>query len=298
MNQQFPGYGPTPHPEDRDDFGAATPPAAGYAGYSSTPNYSQPINAAGSQQPPSVMTAFKAGFSATFRNAAVWIGASAIIGVLFFLMGIGVGIAGSTDAADLDSVNIAPGPFDLLSTILGVVISVFAIRLALFTVDLPKVTWSHIGKDLPFWRVLGASVLMQFIIFLVAIIPAFLVAMPMLNGGTVPDVDDTEAVGAFFGALFGALAVLMIVSMLVSPLVILLPYAVADGRSLGEGLRLGAKNYGRLLGLSVLLSLTSVLAAIVTLGLALVIMIPVLYIAQAHFYRQVAGQAAPATPAF
>lgn len=59
------------------------------------------------------------------------------------------------------------------------------------------------------------------------------------------------------------------------------------------GFRAGLRNYGRLLAFNLVAGVVVGFAAVLTLGLALIVLGPVLLLAQAMLYRQAAGGPLP-----
>ncbi|HCD2523102.1 TPA: hypothetical protein NBR61_000392 [Corynebacterium striatum] len=327
-NNDLPRYEPTNHPEDRPDYGL--PSYGSYGAQSSEPGYAGTANGntygsygpygAGNLSgrnhaapaytgPVSATKAIGWGFRATFANWQLWIlGAFALIAVTLVLSFIGAAISGglsggseeATAAAGLSSMAV-----NILSTLFSLIVSLVVMRLAFCQIDDPATSWGYVGKNVRWVQpfvvglvvniVIGGLMLIGLLIFGGATFVALFngdIEAALFNGDIESDADAMKAVST----ILGFVAVAMLISWLIQPLYVLMQWFAADGESIGDafkkGFAAGKANYGQLLLFSFLMLLLA-LATILTLGLGMLVIMPVSMLAQAHIMRQCANRYAP-----
>ncbi|HCJ68155.1 MAG: hypothetical protein ACTIKY_02410 [Corynebacterium casei] len=324
----LPRYGSTNHPEDRPDYGQGgyaqsgngQPYSSGYdsnygnAGYSGAQfggaGYSENLFNNGSGQRDLVETdgklqvfsAIGFGFKRTFSNAKLWLlGSLAFIVVSFILGGI-VGAIFGNDAGQTG------GGFELGTDLAGNIVSLislalmpFVYRLATKEVDSRSTGWSALGKDVYYFPTLAIT----FILSLISLVFSFFVVtvilgsfFAQLEAAGTDEVEFYNSLAANIGTFLGILMLIMVGYLLVTPLYQLMVWYAADGRagigqSIVQGFRSGAANYFRLIGFNIAISVVMVFITLVTLGLGMIIALPVYLLAQAHAYRQIAGGPVP-----
>lgn len=318
-NNDLPRYEPTNHPEDRPDYGL--PSYGSYGAQSSEPGYAGTVNgnAYGSYGPYGAgnlsgrnhaapaytgpVSATKAigwGFRATFANWQLWIlGAFAVIAVTLVLSLIGGVITGglsggseeATAAAGLSSMAV-----NILSTLFSLIVSLVVMRLAFYQIDDPATSWGYVGKNVrwvqPFVVGLVVNIVIGGLMLIGLLIFGGAAFVALFNGDIESDADAMKAVST----ILGFEAVGMLISWLIQPLYVLMQWFAADGESIGgafkKGFAAGKANYGQLLLFSFLMLLLA-LATILTLGLGMLVIMPVSMLAQAHIMRQCANRYAP-----
>lgn len=312
----LPRYQPTNHPEDRPNFGHAQEGNAGYsnAGYGNAGygngGYGDPagvgyqganegaygVGKGNALTRPSdgrinIGDAIGWGFKAAFSNWKLWILGALAFGVVIGLISVIAGaIAGSTGNYDpqnpFGAGQIIP---QILSGILGFVISLIIYRLALRQIDEANAGWGDIGKDVRWGPTLAVMLIIGVVSSIICVIVASVLGVWAANTNPVTDAQLAAAVGK----MLGGLALLMLASLLLSPLYYLMAWYAADGRagvggSIREGFRAGKRNYSPLLGLSLLTGLIS----FITLPVGF-LTYPAILLAMAHGYRQAAGGPVP-----
>ncbi len=288
-NDDFPRYEPTNHPEDRPDYGqlpsyggAHEGNAQGYAGYH-----------AGQPQRTGRVSAIDAvswAFRAVFSNWKLWILGTllaGVLGVVFFAISGGVGAATASVDGDISASSTI---MQIISWVIGIVLTLMLMRLALFQIDDSRTGWGYLFKNVRWWQPL--------VIMVVIGVVAGLISFVALRGsaaglvGNAEQLSDEEALTAVMGML-GVLAVISLISFFVQPLFSLMQWFAADGDSVGDavkkGFQAGKNNYGQLLLLSIL-NFFIVVAGFLLLGIGLIVAYPVTLLAQAHMYRQCAGR--------
>lgn len=294
---QYPSYPSTPHPEDTPNFGAGY--GAGYAGYGyeqsaygqpggGQPGFGQP-QGTGKVQP---MEAVSWAFGAVFRNWLLWI----VGAVAFFvvIMGVSFAIEAVSGTQPGLGYQIAQFALTLLIAAAGVLIYHGALR----QVDKPKISLGDFTDNVNFGPAFGLTILLQVvvsIVFGIIAVPFFLAGNPIGEA----QMASTDEAMAFLGTLFAALAVIMVLAVLLAPLTQFMVWYVIDrratfGGAIVEGFRAGVRNYGRLLAFNLVAGIVVGLAAVITFGLALMVLGPVLVLAQAMLFRQAAAGPLPA----
>ena len=288
-NDDFPRYEPTNHPEDRPDYGqlpsyggAHEGNAQGYAGYhAGQPQHTGRVSA---------IDAVSWAFRAVFSNWKLWILGTllaGVLGVVFFAISGGVGAATASVDGDISASSTI---MQIISWVIGIVLTLMLMRLALFQIDDSRTGWGYLFKNVRWWQPL--------VIMVVIGVVAGLISFVALRGsaaglvGNAEQLSDEEACTAVMG-MMGVLAVISLISFFVQPLFSLMQWFAADGDSVGDavkkGFQAGKNNYGQLLLLSIL-NFFIVVAGFLLLGIGLIVAYPVTLLAQAHMYRQCAGR--------
>lgn len=288
-NDDFPRYEPTNHPEDRPDYGqlpsyggAHEGNAQGYAGYH-----------AGQTQHTGRVSAIDAvswAFRAVFSNWKLWILGTllaGVLGVVFFAISGGVGAATASVDGDISASSTI---MQIISWVIGIVVTLMLMRLALFQIDDSRTGWGYLFKNVRWWQPLVIMV----VIGVVAGLISFVVVRGSAAGlaGNAEQLSDEEAFTAVMGML-GVMAVISLISFFIQPFFSLMQWFAADGDSVGDavkkGFQAGKNNYGQLLLLSIL-NFFIIVAGFLLLGIGLIVAYPVTLLAQAHMFRQCAGR--------
>lgn len=292
---QYPSYPSTPHPEDTPGYG-------GYDGYGYTeqpaygrPAYGQP-QGTGKVQP---MEAVSWAFGTVFRNWLLWIVGALALGVV--VMGVSAfvdmafgGLGGGAGVQNGFGYQVAQIAMALLTSAL----MVFVYHGALRQVDRQKIGPGDFTHDVNFGPAFALTVVLQVlssVVFAVIAVPLFMAGNPI---GEAQMASTDEALAAL-GTVLAALAVVLVVAVLIAPLTTFMVWFVLDRRAtfsggIVEGFRAGLRNYGRLLAFNLVAGVVVGVAAILTLGVALIVFGPVLLLAQAMMYRQAAAGPLPA----
>lgn len=288
-NDDFPRYEPTNHPEDRPDYGqlpsyggAHEGNAQGYAGYhAGQPQHTGRVSA---------IDAVSWAFRAVFSNWKLWILGTllaGVLGVVFFAISGGVGAATASVDGDISASSTI---MQIISWVIGIVLTLMLMRLALFQIDDSRTGWGYLFKNVRWWQPLVIMV----VIGVVAGLISFVVVRGSAAGlaGNAEQLSDEEAFTAVMGML-GVLAVISLISFFVQPLFSLMQWFAADGDGVGDavkkGFQAGKYNYGQLLLLSIL-NFFIIVAGFLLLGIGLIVAYPVTLLAQAHMFRQCAGR--------
>lgn len=311
----YPAYPSTTHPEDREDFGK---PGAGYgaAGYDQGAGYGADYeghgyDAAGYDQGygygdepavrqgdgrVSITESIAWGFRAVFSGWQVW-----VLGTLAMLVVVGV-LGGIGVAADINSGSETGSAVGFVINSLVNFGMLFLMplvyNLALGHVSRGRVDWGMLKENLNYLPTLGMSVVVSAVVgILVAVILVPGLLLTVFSAASTSTGDDLPA-----GALIGlgvVMLLVLLVGLIAGPLTALWTWVVADrrasfGAAIGVGFRAGLKNFFPLLGLSILLGLITFVLTLITFGLALLVVMPASYNAQAHAYRQAVGGVIPA----
>ena len=288
-NDDFPRYEPTNHPEDRPDYGQLPSyggshegNAQGYAGYhAGQPQHTGKVSA---------IDAVSWAFRAVFSNWKLWILGTllaGILGVVFFAISGGVGAATASADGDLSASSTI---MQIISWVIGIVLTLALMRLALFQIDDSRTGWGYLFKNVRWWQPLVIMV----VISLVGGLISFVAVRGSAEGlaGNAEQLSDEEAFAAVMGML-GVLAVISLISFFIQPFFSLMQWFAADGDSVGEavkkGFQAGKNNYGQMLLLAIL-NFFIIVAGFLLLGIGLIVAYPVTLLAQAHMFRQCAGR--------
>ncbi|MGP6172998.1 hypothetical protein [Corynebacterium sp. A21] len=306
----FPPYPSTPHPEDQpqgfpgpdstgpqypgyNDYGTGYSQqgqpgyhgyAQGYQGNGGQPAAGQLVRGDGRVD---IMMAVRFGFKSVFSNALIWILGT----VIFFFLLVAISSVISLATVDPNNISGATVTGDIANFLVSAVSIVFSVLLytgALKQVDKPKIKLRDFWEELNFWPTFGVLVIIGVVAGLVGGILVALTIAPTLMSGEVPG--GAEVIGMILGML-----VLFLVILLVTPLYSYMAWYAADRRegflgSIKHGFRDGARNYLKLLAYNVIAGLLMFVGAIVTLGLAIIILAPASLLISAHIYRQIAGE--------
>lgn len=295
-DQNYGNYPDTPHPEDQ--------PGYGYASYQDNQNYpgsyAAPLGNPGQPGQPGqpgvreagtgtvdVMRAVNWAFSATFKNWTVW-----ILGALaFFAAIVVVSMTISIVAVVTSGGEPTTNPLlSLLSGLLGMAVSLLFYNAATRQLDRQKIGWGD------FFRGMNAGPLIGFLLLNAVLGLLIMTVGELVTTGSVqtltgaePSTDWEDLSRLLLGQLGATL-----VSLLIAPLVVFIPYYLADRRAgfvdaIRLGISAGARNYGKLLLTMFLMGLVGGLAVLVTLGLGVLVVLPVIMLVYAHLYRQASG---------
>ena len=288
-NDDFPRYEPTNHPEDRPDYGQLPSyggshegNAQGYAGYhAGQPQHTGKVSA---------IDAVSWAFRTVFGNWKLWILGTLLagfLGVVFFAISGGVGAATASADGDLSASSTI---MQIISWVIGIVLTLALMRLALFQIDDARTGWGYLFKNVRWWQPL--------VIMLVIGAVASLIAFAAVGGtvyGLLNDAEnmtEDEAVAAVLSVM-GIMGVIMLISFFIQPFFSLMQWFAADGDSVGDavkkGFQAGKNNYGQMLLLAIL-NFFIIIGGFLLLGIGLIVAYPVTLLAQAHMFRQCAGR--------
>ncbi|MER0088687.1 hypothetical protein ABRP86_08075 [Corynebacterium sp. KPL3927] len=297
-NDDFPRYEPTDHPEDQPSYGSLPSYGGshesgsyessgnqGYAGYQAQDNT---VNPGGFTGKPSAIDSISWAFRTVFKNWKLWILGALLVGVIVVaISGVSMAVAPSegADASGAGSI------VQIVSYIITVVVSLLAMRLALFQIDDPRTGWSYVGKDVRWWQPLVIMIIIGIITSVVMFI--FVGGSIFLGPDAGADATEEEALEAI-ASFFGVLAVVSLISLFIQPFYMLMQWFAADGDGVGQAIKNGFKagkgNYGQLLLLTVLNALI-VIAGGILLLVGLIVAVPVTLLATAYLFRQCTGRA-------
>ena len=288
-NDDFPRYEPTNHPEDRPDYGqlpsyggSHEDNAQGYASYhAGQPQHTGKVSA---------IDAVSWAFRAVFGNWKLWILGTLLagfLGVVFFAISGGVGAATASADGDLSASSTI---MQIISWVIGIVLTLALMRLALFQIDDSRTGWGYLFKNVRWWQPLVIMVVIGIVGGLISFVAVRGSAAGLADNAE--QLSDEEAFAAVMGML-GVLAVISLISFFVQPLFSLMQWFAADGDSVGDavkkGFQAGKNNYGQLLLLSIL-NFFIIIGGFLLLGIGLIVAYPVTLLAQAHMFRQCAGR--------
>lgn len=288
-NDDFPRYEPTNHPEDRPDYGQLPSyggshegNAQGYAGYhAGQPQHTGKVSA---------IDAVSWAFRAVFSNWKLWILGTllaGILGVVFFAISGGVGAATASAEGDLSASSTI---MQIISWVIGIVLTLMLMRLALFQIDDSRTGWGYLFKNVRWWQPLVIMVVIGIVGGLISFVAVRGSAAGLADNAE--QLSDEEAFAAVMGML-GVLAVISLISFFVQPLFSLMQWFAADGDSVGDavkkGFQAGKNNYGQMLLLAIL-NFFIIIGGFLLLGIGLIVAYPVTLLAQAHMFRQCAGR--------
>ena len=288
-NDDFPRYEPTNHPEDRPDYGqlpsyggSHEDNAQGYASYhAGQPQHTGKVSA---------IDAVSWAFRAVFSNWKLWILGTllaGILGVVFFAISGGVGAATASAEGDLSASSTI---MQIISWVIGIVLTLALMRLALFQIDDSRTGWGYLFKNVRWWQPLVIMVVIGIVGGLISFVAVRGSAAGLADNAE--QLSDEEAFAAVMGML-GVLAVISLISFFVQPLFSLMQWFAADGDSVGDavkkGFQAGKNNYGQMLLLAIL-NFFIIIGGFLLLGIGLIVAYPVTLLAQAHMFRQCAGR--------
>jgi len=288
-NDDFPRYEPTNHPEDRPDYGqlpsyggSHEDNAQGYAGYhAGQPQHTGKVSA---------IDAVSWAFRAVFGNWKLWILGTLLagfLGVVFFAISGGVGAATANADGDLTASSTI---MQIISWVIGIVLTLALMRLALFQIDDSRTGWGYLFKNVRWWQPLVIMVVIGIVGGLISFVAVRGSAAGLADNAE--QLSDEEAFAAVMGML-GVLAVISLISFFVQPLFSLMQWFAADGDSVGDavkkGFQAGKNNYGQMLLLAIL-NFFIIVAGFLLLGIGLIVAYPVTLLAQAQMFRQCAGR--------
>ncbi|GAB2499640.1 hypothetical protein CATRI_07630 [Corynebacterium atrinae] len=281
-------YPSTPHPEDQPNYG--------YGNWqeSSQPSPDQPTGTG----KVNVLDAIGWGFKAMFRTPLIWVLGSFLVLLASAVVSFSVDFAFRADSSDT-SYQLSTGyqGIQLLLSVAMAIVGIFVVHGSLKQVDQPKVKLADFFSNVNFLPSLVTMILVQVINGVIMAVIVLPVIWPVFTTDPTTWGDDTEAM-AMLGRLLGALALLILVAVLISPLTSYILYYVVDRRETVTGaFRAGVKNslanYPKLLLFHFLAILVMVLAALITFGFAMIILMPAWLLISAMLYRQMSGGALP-----
>lgn len=288
-NDDFPRYEPTNHPEDRPDYGqlpsyggSHEDNAQGYAGYhAGQPQHTGKVSA---------IDAVSWAFRTVFSNWKLWILGTllaGILGVVFFAISGGVGAATASAEGDLSASSTI---MQIISWVIGIVLTLMLMRLALFQIDDSRTGWGYLFKNVRWWQPLVIMVVIGVVGGLISFVAVRGSAAGLADNAE--QLSDEEAFAAVMGML-GVMAVISLISFFIQPFFSLMQWFAADGDSVGDavkkGFQAGKNNYGQMLLLAIL-NFFIIVAGFLLLGIGLIVAYPVTLLAQAHMFRQCAGR--------
>lgn len=306
------GFRPYPnvnHPEDQpgyssgsqqNPYGSYGDPAGGYG----TPNYGDyaggaagrthfdlgtPMVAGGGK--PEIGTAIKYGFKATFKNPLIWIlGTAVYMFVLVLVPGFMGGFEAGINADAEGSTSFVGGTLNFVTSILAAILAPFIYRLSLRQVDgEKKLEFTDATGGFSWLNTFLTDIIVGFVTFIVcllAAIPLFAAIFTSIDG----DSPNVALLIIGFILLFAAILITVPFSQFMA-------YYIADGRPLGEGLKLGFSQikaaFWPTLGFIIVLGLLAGFGTLITLIIGAVIFIPMSINANAYAYRQISGGQVP-----
>lgn len=305
---QQPYYPPSDHPEDRSDFGYQGAEQAAYGAYGdlsengdnhAAEGYSQsgahPGAGAGTGKI-NILAAVSWGFSATFRNAKLWI-VLGLIGLLAIIGSSAISFGVLTVTADLDAANEQElQPFGGVSAaesmvwvavvLISLVLTPYIYRLALFQVDDPATGWGHLWKDTPLLRTLGVLIvagIVSGVVYLLTMVPVNQALEELI------DPDRSVATSAVILVVLG-----FVVMLIWSVLSMFMVWAAVSGQfgfgeSLKTGWNIGKSNFGKLLLFVIAFQLIAPIAILLTFLLGFIVIFPAYTLMLAHMFRQAVG---------
>ncbi|MBH5299434.1 hypothetical protein K1I36_07110 [Corynebacterium silvaticum] len=239
-----------------------------------------------------IKTAIKYGFGITFARPALWIFGSFIFCLI--LVGGSIGLAVSKVVSQAGS-NSIPTPedsgtpvFDIVTSLIIVFFTAFLYQLLLRQIDGKSISFSAVFQKVNYWPTTLTLIVIMAIEFLVVAVIGVVLGVNLVNITTT--LNDPQ----FVALVVGGVVAYVLISLLIQPFVSFSAYYAADRRggvkdALLWGCAVGKKHYLRILGFLILTGLLSLALMIFTLGLGMIIALPVVYNATVHAYRQLAG---------
>lgn len=235
-----------------------------------------------------LMNTISYGFRKTFDNAKLWIIGSII---LFFGYAILSGVVNYTTAST-GEVNGYYTTIQLIPFLITFFLTPIIIGLALYEFDNDNAKFSDINKNIDYVNCLKVSGILYVvglaIIGIISMVSSYTFLAPLTSSDTV-DLNDNSTPLILFGVLF---IVVLLVSFFVSPFFMFTTWLAADKKttvkeSFVQGFEIGKKHYTTILLWSLTLTILSIMVSLITLGLAMIIIMPALYLSEAFLYRQI-----------
>ncbi|WP_018295688.1 hypothetical protein [Corynebacterium lubricantis] len=233
-------------------------------------------------------------FPTMFSNAVVWILGALLTGVVIFILAVPMGMALAAGGGGQSSFFM-----DALAAIVGVFLSLFLLRGAIWQVDKRKITYRDLITEVNMWPAFATSLLVSLAMLVVSGGLALLIggdqALALMGYSSTPITDPADISGRAILGVFLA----SIVAVLVRPLLAFPVHFIVERRatSIGQAFVLsyeaGKRNYLRLLGYNIVAGVLAMMIIVVTFGLAALIVLPALILIDAHMYRQAAGGPVP-----
>lgn len=309
----YPSYPSTPHPEDGPGYGSpqGNQGYPGYPGYQGNPDYAgyqaygQPGQQPGQQAQGDgrvrPMEAVGWAFRAVFRNWPIWIIGSLALGVAVFVVSLLIDAAFGGLSGDLSyQTGLGYQLSQVAMMLAATAVGVFIYHGALRQVDKVKVGLGDFTDNVNFGPAFGVALVIQ----LASAAAVAVFVTPLLMAGD--DIANSQMATqdealAFLSQVFAGLGIFMLVALLLSPLTMFMVWFAVDRRTgfagaFGAGIRAGLRNYGPLLLFNFVAGLVILILAVVTFGLAVIVLAPAMVLAQAHMFRQAAPGPLPVEP--
>lgn len=236
-----------------------------------------------------LMNTINYGFRKTFDNAKLWIIGSVILFFGYFILsGVISYIPNNTDEMNGFYFTIQLIPF-LITFFLTPII----IGLSLYEFDNDNAKFSDINKNIDYVNCLKVSGILYVvglaIIGIISMVSSYIFLSPLTSSSDTVNLNDNSTPLILFGVLF---IVVLLISFFVSPFFMFTTWLAADKKttvkeSFVQGFEIGKKHYITILLWSLTLTILSVIVSIITLGLAMIIIMPALYLSEAFLYRQI-----------
>ncbi|MHA2789153.1 hypothetical protein ACXZ66_08435 [Corynebacterium sp. S7] len=232
-------------------------------------------------------------FPTLFSNAVVWILGTVITGViLLVVMPLGMALTGNGTAQ-------TPVIFDIVIGLLGVALSIFLLRGAIWQVDKRKISYRDLITDVNVWPALATSVLSSLLLLVITGGLALLIggdqALALMGFSNTPIANPADITGrAILGVFIAGVA-----GVLVRPLLAYAVHFIVERRATSIGqtfvfaYEAGRRNYLRLLGFNIVAGVLAMTVIVLTFGVGAIIVLPALILIDAHMYRQAAGGPIP-----
>lgn len=242
-----------------------------------------------------VMRAVRFGFKTVFSNPAIWILGTVVLGFLFILLSMLLGML--VFFVDQDGMMgndpLSPGNLilNIVITVATFAVTICVMRGALIQTDGRK---ARLGD---FFRPINVG---QTVILLIVFTVIGLVVGTITSIGTTETMTVDEGLGTVEvnNSLLTIVLLAAIVMALINPLYAYWVYYTSDGRenavgAASHGFKDAMRNYLPLLAYSIVSGIVVLVLSLVTLLLALVILLPASMLINAHLYRQMSGGQVP-----
>lgn len=237
-----------------------------------------------------------------FRNWIVW-----ILGALLYLAAVlGYTFIFSRETSIqfgttmVETTTMAPGA-EILLLLISLAVQPLIYNVAVRQLDRQRITWRDVVEGVNYWPIIGATVLVGLISM------AALLVLSIIMGLITTLLMGTAITGQAEGGTLSFISVLallvlvflfLVVIMAVTLLFVFSLWLVADrratvGKSIGESFQAARRNLGKLLLINILGGLATLVMALVTFGLGLIILLPLWQLTVAHLYRQATGGLVP-----